>query len=177
VRAGDRTVRLEPRRFPDLWNVISGVIYAGDDELPSSEWHFSAPGNAASRVGAFDVDVRAPDELAQVTLADQPLAPGATVTLPRRAFGVRWSAGEAGDLVVVAFEPAGDERSATIACTARDEGALEVDAAWADRVADLARAGATVSVHRVRTRPFALPPLESAQVVFDLSLRARAAAE
>lgn len=177
VRAGDRVLELEPRRFPDLWNVVSGVIYSTDDDLPLGTWRFSAPGNAQSRVGAFDVEARAPEDLANVTVAEQPLAPGAAVVVPRHGFAVRWTRGERDDSIVVAFEGTGAERPLRVVCVAHDEGSLEIDAAWADRVADLARTGATLAVHRVRARPFSAPSLDAAHVVFDLSIRGTARAE
>jgi hypothetical protein len=177
VRAGDSVLRLEPRRFPDLWNVVSGVIYATDGELPSDAWRFSAPGNLQSRVGAFDVEARAPEELSGLAVAEQALTPGATVQIPRRAFAVRWVRGERDDGLVVTFESGPSAaRPSTITCTARDEGLLEIDAGWADRIAELARAGATIHVHRVRARPFNVPQLDAAQVVFDVSVRGHAAA-
>jgi hypothetical protein len=178
VRAGDTVLQLEPRRFPDLWNVVSGVIYATDGELPSEAWRFSAPGNPQSRIGAFDVEAHAPEDLAGVTVADQALVPNGTVSIPRRAFGVRWVRGDRDDGVVVTFEARGGaERPTTIACGARDEGLLDVETAWAERIADMARGGATVTVHRIRARPFTVQPMDAAQVVFDVSLRGHAAAE
>lgn len=175
VRAGDTTLRLEPRRFPDLWNVVSGVIYATDGDLPADVWRFTAPGNVQSRVGAFDVEARAPEELSGITVADQHLTPGGSVVVPRRSFFVRWVRGDRDDGVVLTFEGTGNAR--TITCTARDEGWMNVDSVWAERIAELARSGATLTVHRVRARPFNVPSMEEAYVVFDLSIRARAVAE
>ncbi len=180
VRSGERSVRLEPRRFPDLWNVVSGVIYATDDDMAADEWQFTAPGNAQTRLGGFDVTVRAPEELSGVTLAEQALTSGGSVTVPRRtAFQVRWTRGEAADGVVLTVDSAaGADRPTTIECTARDEGVLDVDAAWADRIAEVARTnGAMVTLHRVRTRPFTLQQVDSAQVVFDFSVRGHLQAE
>lgn len=179
VRSGDRTVRLEPRRFPDLWNVVSGVIYATDGDLTADGWHFSAPGNVQNRLGGFDVTVRAPEELSGVALAEQALASGGTVTVPRGAFQVRWNRGETTDDVVLTIDSAaGADHPATIECAARDGGMLDVDATWAERITEVVRtSGATVTLHRVRTRPFALAQVDSSQIVFDFSVRGHAQAE
>ena len=179
VRSGDRSVRLEPRRFPDLWNVVSGVIYATDGELAADEWQFSAAGNPQTRLGAFDVSLRAPEDLAGLVIAEQAFAPGSNVLIPRRGFQVRWSRGDdAGDGVMLTIESApGADRPTTIECTTRDEGVLDVDAPWADRMADVARTGATIALHRVRTHPFTGLSVESAQVVFDFSIRGQAQGE
>lgn len=177
VRAGDRALHLEPRRFPDLWNVVSGVIYSTDGDLPANTWRFSAAGAQVGRVPAFEVEARSPDELSSVQLAEQSLTEGATAVLPRRGFSVRWARGDRDDAISVVFEQAGAEGTSRVVCTARDEGSLEVDGVWADRVGDMAaRGGATITVHRLRARPFVLTGVDQAQVVFDLVLRARLAA-
>jgi hypothetical protein len=173
VRAGDRAVHLEAQRFPDLWNVVSGVIYASDGEWSGDAWHFTALGNPAVHMGGFDVEARAPEDLAGVTIADQAFAPGAHVSLPHRGFGIRWARGDHDDGVIVTFEPGGSsDRPATIACTARDDGALDIDGTWADRLASLSASGDVITIHRVRARPFTAQ-VDSALVVFDTSLRGR----
>ena len=178
VRAGDRMLHLEPRRFPDLWNVVSGVVYATDGDLPSDNWHFAAPGNAQSHMPAFDVEARAPEDLVGISIADQAFVANGIVSIPRRGFSIRWTRGERDDGVIVAFESAGTaEHASTISCAARDEGSLDIDNAWADRIVALAQSGATVTVHRVRARAFNAPQVDSANVVFDLSIRGRAQLE
>jgi hypothetical protein len=175
VRAGDRALRLEAQRFPDLWNVVSGVIYASDGELSADQWHFSAPGNAAAHIGGFDVDARAPDEIAGVTIAEQGFVAGGRVSLPHRAFGVRWSRGDHDDGVIVTFESSSTtDRPATIACNARDDGAIDIDATWADRIAALSGSGTVITFHRVRARTFAGTQADNALVVFDTSIRGSA---
>ncbi|MBL8604515.1 MAG: hypothetical protein JNK72_21490 [Myxococcales bacterium] len=173
--AGERALRMNPRRFPDLWNVVSGVLYGVDSALPMGVWRFTSPGNPAVGVGAFDVSGASPEPLAAVTLNDLPLQGGAeaTVQLPRRGgLALRWQRSpraEEGDLVTVAFEGAGQ-----MVCAARDEGALDLDAATLDRARELLREGGAVSVHRLRARPFVAPGVDTATLVFDLALRARA---
>jgi hypothetical protein len=178
VRTAERVVQLWPRRFPDLY-VASGVIYASDaeGEMPGGDWRFSAPGSGPSRMGAFEVDVPAPEDLTGVTVADQPLAPGGTVTVPRAPFSVRWVGGDRDDTVAVTFDGGGGERSGAVSCVARDEGSLDLDASWAERVAGLSRAGGSITVRRLRARPFVASQVESAQVVFASSIRGHLAAE
>jgi hypothetical protein len=177
VRAGDRTLQLQPRRFPDLWNTVSGMIYGTDGDLPLGAWRFTAAGDAQSHVGAFDVEVRSPEDLTGVFVADQALGPGDTVAVGERGFAVRWARGERDDSVAVFFEGNTSDGASSVVCTARDEGALDVDATWAARIAAMARTGASVTVHRIRAHSFATTQLENAQVVFDLSLRGELRAE
>jgi hypothetical protein len=175
VRAGDQALRMDPHRFPDLWNVVSGVLYGLEGDLPLATWRFSAQGDGAAGVGSFEVEAPAPEDLAQVRAGDAALADaaGAPVTLVRHApLAVRWARGADEDRVAIAFEGSG-----TVVCGARDDGAFDVDAATVDRIAELLHAGGTMSVHRVRTRPFTAPGLDAGTLVFDLSVRARVRAD
>lgn len=173
VRVGPQETRMAPRRFPDLWNVVSGVLYGTEGAFPAGVWRFSAPGSATSGFGAFEVSAVAPDAVREVTLNDRPtaLGPGAVFALPRSGpLALRWSShgSSPGDRVAIAFEGA-----TTIVCGARDEGALDIDAAWMDRIRDIARGDAQVAVRRVRVRPFTVPGADRARLVFDIGTRAQ----
>lgn len=172
VTAGDTALRLTPRRFPDLWNVVSGVLYGVDSALPTGVWRFAGAGEAAAGVGPFEVSMALPESLEGVTLDEQPFGADGAVSLPRRGgASVRWQRpqrGEEGDVVTVVFAGAGELR-----CAARDDGALDLDAATVDRARELLREGGAVSVHRLRARPFSAVGLDSGALVFDLSVRAR----
>ncbi len=176
VRAGDLPVRLLPRRFPDLWNVVSGVLYGvAPVALPQGAWRFTAQGDARSGVGAFDVEGQAPDDLMGVRVGEVPLPlpSNSAAVLPRHgALNVRWNRGYTDDKIAVVFEGAG-----TMVCGARDEGWLDIDAATMDRVADLLRNGGTLSVHRLRARPFTATGLDGASLVFDLAVRSHVQVE
>ncbi len=178
VRVDGRALALEPRRLPDLFRVMSGVVYAGEAELSGERWQFRADGNGASRIPAFELDARAPAPLSELSLADQPPSPSSSWRLARGAFSVRWSRGEPGDFVLARFEgPSDRDPVEAITCSARDEtGVLELDAAWSERVARVARGG-RLSIHRLRSRAFSLSGFEQAAVVFDASLSVRIAAD
>lgn len=173
VTAGDTALRLTPRRFPDLWNVVSGVLYGVDSTLPSGVWRFSGGGGAVSGVGPFEVSMALPESLEGVTLDEQPLGADGAVLLPRRGgASVRWQRSQRvdeGDVVTVVFAGAGELR-----CAVRDEGGLDLDAATVERARELLREGGAVSVHRLRARPFTAAGLDGGALVFDLSVRARA---
>lgn len=176
VRVGALEARMSPRRFPDLWNVVSGVLYGTEGSFPAEPWRFSAPGSTASGFGAFDVGGVAPDPIREVSLNDRAVVVGAgsVLSLPRAgALALRWARGsDPGDRVAIAFEGA-----ATIVCGARDEGALDIDAAWMDRIRDVARGDAQVAVRRIRVRPFAVAGADRARLVFDVGTRARVRVE
>ncbi len=178
VRSDGQTLALEPRRLPDLFRVVSGVVYAAEGELSGARWQFRAAGNGSARIPAFEVEAQAPDALASLSLAEQSLSANSIARLPRAAFALRWSRGDANDYVVAHFEASASAAADTdlpnaIVCSARDDsGALEIDAHWAERIANVAGAGRLV-IHRVRVRPFALSGVDDAAVVFDSSTTVR----
>ncbi len=174
VDSEGRELSLQPRRFPDLWNVVSGVLYNAESDMPLGTWRFRATGADDSGIGGFEVSSRAPDPLANVHVNDAllPLAADASLALDRRATAIRWQRGDADDRVAIVFEGNG-----SLVCGARDEGAYDLDAASTERAREIVRGGGTVTVHRMRTRPFAMQGLDAASLVFDLALRARVRAE
>lgn len=172
VRVGGQETRMAPRRFPDLWNVVSGVLYGTEGAFPGGVWRFSAPGSAASGIGGFEVSALSPDAIREVSLNERPVAmgPGAVISLPRSGpLSLRWARGsDPGDRVAIVFEGA-----TTIVCGARDEGALDIDAGWMDRIRELSRGDAEVAVRRVRVKPITVPGADRARLVFDIGTRAQ----
>lgn len=175
VQAEGAQLSMDPRRFPDLWNVVSGVLYGAEADLPLGTWRFTAQGAQGLGIGAFDVSAQAPETLAQVRVgeASLPTTGNLALTLARRGvLPIRWLRTVSDDRISVVFEGNG-----MMACGARDEGSLDLDGAMADRAREIIGTGGTISVHRMRSRPFSTQGLDAATLVFDLSVRARARIE
>lgn len=170
ARADAFTARMSPHRLPDLWNVVSGVVYGLDGDLPAGAWQFTAAGDPTSARGAFDVSGAPPEAISDLRVGDAVVPHQASaIALPRRGgLALRWSRGAATDRVAVVFEGSG-----TLSCGARDDGSLDLDVASADRVRELLRQGGTLSVHRLRTVPFAVSGIDRATLVFDQVVRVR----
>lgn len=170
ARSDTFSARMSPHRLPDLWNVVSGVVYGLDGDLPLGAWQFSAAGDPATSRGAFDVSGAPPEAIADLRIGEAEVSsPGSVVSLARRGgLAVRWSRGAPADRVAVVFEGAG-----TMSCGARDDGSFDLDPAAADRVRELLRQGGTVAVHRLRTVPFAVSGIDRASLVFDQVVRVR----
>lgn len=175
VQAEGAQLSMAPRRFPDLWNVVSGVLYGAESDLPLGTWRFTAQGAQNLGIGAFDVSAQAPESLSQVRVGEFSLpmpSGGAMVVARRGTLPIRWLRASGDDRIAVVFEGNG-----MMACGARDEGALDLDGAMADRAREILGMGGTLSVHRMRSRPFTTQGLDAATLVFDLSVRARARVE
>lgn len=173
VTASGRLIQLHPRRFPDLWNVVSGVLYGTETDLPMGAWHFVTPG--APGLAALEVTGQAPEAPMDVRIGTTTLPLGETeaIALPARGrLQVRWAGVPGDDRITIRFEGDG-----ALACGAADVGFFELDAANSDRARAVLRAGGTLSVHRVRTLPFTARGLDTATLVFDHSVRARARVE
>ncbi len=176
--ASAQATRMTPRRFPDLWNVVSGSFYGAESEGAAGVYHFNGAGSLAASVGAFDVQGAAPEVPSAVRVGDValPLSAGSTFTLPRHGgLTVRWqrpAGGDEADRVTVVFEGA-----STVVCAARDEGSVDIDAATMDGVRELLRRGGSVSVHRLRSRAFTAQGVDVGALVFDLSVRGRVRGE
>lgn len=175
VTAGGRSIRLAPRRFPDLWNVVSGTLYGAEADLPAGEWRFAAGGSGGAGMGGFEVASVAPQSPAGVRVGSValPLAETETLLIPRGGMiPVRWEREHQDDRVAVRFDGDG-----SLVCGALDVGVLNLDAGNSERAREVLRGGGTVSVHRVRMVPFAARGLDAATLVFDHAVRARARVE
>jgi hypothetical protein len=175
VHAGARSVQMHPRRFPDLWNVVSGTLYGAEADLPVGEWHFAAGGAANAGVGGFEVTGQAPESPMGVRIGANtlPVAPTQTLAIaPTGPIHVRWERATGDDRIAIRFEGDG-----SLVCGASDGGAFDLDVASADRAREVIRAGGTVSVHRMRSIPFSARGLDAATLVFDHAVRARVRVE
>lgn len=175
---GAQPVRMVPRRFPDLWNVVSGSFYGAESDESVGVVRFSGVGAVVANIGGFDVQGSAPEVPSEVRLGDVslPLPSGGTYLLPRAGgLTVRWqrpAVTDDGDWVTVVFEG-----TSAVVCAARDVGTAELDASAVDRVRELLRRGGSVSVHRLRSRAFFAQGIDTGALVYDLSVRSRARGE
>lgn len=171
ARAEALVARMAPHRLPDLWNVVSGVVYGLDGELPAGAWQFTGAGDPNTLRGAFEVSGTPPEPMVDLRFGDDalPVPGGRAVSLSRRGgISMRWARGAAGDRVAVVFEGAG-----TLSCSARDDGAFDLEPQHVDRVRELLRQGGTISVHRLRVIPFAMSGVDRASLVLDQVVRVR----
>jgi hypothetical protein len=156
VSLADAETRLSPSTFPDLASVLVGVFYAGDAALPLpeaevDEYRFQAEGGV--EVGAFDVVVPAPAEPSGLALIG---ADGTSAALDGRlteigrtgALELTWDGEDPRDYIEIEIEAAGQ----TLACSARDVGALRI--AHEELALLEADAQARLVVRRVRISPF-----------------------
>lgn len=174
VRAGDRSLSLEPQSFPGLLSLLQGAIYGSSEGEGvgwegGAEWTFSARG--AAGVGGFDATVEAPQELTVLRVgSDDPNLVPPTVErgldLP-----IRWDPGTSHDDVVrieLGWTQFGTEMR--VRCAAVDDGSFVIPASVLRQLPDAALVTAPrLVLHRERRRGFGAAGLDEGVVVVSLT--------
>jgi hypothetical protein len=171
LAAGGSVTTLAPRAFPSVTDSISGVVYTTRDRaagpLPAASAYTVATTGSAS-LGPISVDVAAPGPLEGFELGGLPLAEVGAIDAGT-AIELAWIAGAASDVVYVTFETP----SSASTCAFRDadgHGTVPVSVLPGP-------SNATVSVHRLRTLPFADLGLTRGELRFDFAITAELAFE
>jgi hypothetical protein len=155
-------VRLAPRAFPDVGEVVSGVFYTSPDvaaQLPAPA-RYEIDGSCAAAVDAFQLTADAPAELGDVTVGGVDLASEGGQARTGEDLLITWQASPAGDRVYVDLQ---GTTGHVHRCSFDDTGSALVPAS-------LLEAGSlAVAVHRLREVTMPMPR--------DLSSGAPAGAE
>jgi hypothetical protein len=177
LRAGSNVMTLAARAFPDVGDVVWGMFYTSRDatsDLPSGA-SYTLEGSGSAHVDRFSIDADAPSAPEEVSVAGTAL--GDAPVIEDGAAIVRWRAGEPaaskGPADVVLVDVTGAS-GASIRCTFEDRGQGTVPAwVWSDRALGALPASASITIHRVRERPFVVSGLDTGAVRFDLSVAGR----
>jgi hypothetical protein len=160
---GSRDIKLSPRAFPDVGDLVSGVFYTSPDaEIalpPAARYALGASGSAI--VDGFSVEVDAPKSPVIESVSDVSL--GSDIH-------VKWDAGPSDGMVYVDFRGASTHR-----CTFPDTG----EAALPREMLSAADRGeATLTLHRLVERALPVESNDSsdareATVLFDFARSVR----
>ncbi len=169
---GAGAIRLEPRSFPDLLSVVSGVVYAQDAEGSSmaagAEISFAARGGAG--VGFLEATAIVPEEIAGLRVGRQDPLFGAPVLTRGADLEVAWDAGAAGNEVRIELgwlEPAGP---VVVSCRAMDDGEFVVPGSRTRLVPELGSTDLSLTVRRVRRSAIAASGLDEGTLVVEQSV-------
>lgn len=194
LRAGAQMMPLAARAFPDVGDLVSGVVYTsrgGDGALPLADSYLIET-SGSGLVDGFSLRVEVPETPRGVRLRQagqqMPLLdaqPGDLLISAAESLGVSWErSSHAGDQIVVELAPIRphDDDTATLVCSFEDEGAATVPAS---QLAIGLGPGAEVdvTVHRLRKTTLrdigamhADRGIDGAIVELDFAVTARAAA-
>jgi hypothetical protein len=172
----DVSLPLAARAFPDVGELISGVVYTSRDEstpLPeASTYVIETTGSPA--VEGFSVQLDAPAAPEGVRLGGVDLEqPEGALLVGGESLGVSWVAGDdETDRIVVELEPLDPsvDGAAAVSCVFTDQGQAIVPAAYTSFVEG---SEVLVVVRRYRRRGVKLPTVDEAYVDFDFAVTAR----
>jgi hypothetical protein len=179
LRSGmpDVTLPLAARAFPDVGELVSGVVYTSRDEstaLPeASTYLIETTGSAL--VEGFSLRLEAPAAPTGVRLAGVDLEEGESpIVTSGDALPLSWIASEDdADRIVVEVEPLepGVDGSVAVQCIFADQGQAVVPSAYTGFASGTE---IEVVIRRYRRRPVKLPSVDEAFVDFDFAVTARA---
>jgi hypothetical protein len=162
---------LAPRAFPDVGELVSGVVYTSRDEttaLPAQATYLIET-SGSHLVDGFVVQVDAPAAPTGVRIGGLPLDAGEIAS--GEAIGLEWDRGAAGDHVYVDLSMTDDETLGVVHCAFPDEGSAEVPAAL---VSFPPGAVLSVTLHRHRRTTVQLDGgVDQAVVDFDFVVASR----
>lgn len=169
---GVRTA-LQPRRLPDIVDLVSGVVYstrASDpDSFPSdASYVLHAAGRLDLDLAPFTASATAPHEPEELRVAGQdPRAPGGIVLPSDTATSLAWTAGNRDDVVYVDVSqpppPGTNSGPSNIRCLFEDAGhaVIAANALTSD--------DGTLTVHRVHREPFQAAGIDTGEIRFDFA--------
>ncbi|MFT3766355.1 MAG: hypothetical protein QM820_12715 [Minicystis sp.] len=178
LRTGSSVMTLAARAFPDVGDLVSGMFYTSRDatsDLPAGAT-YTLEGTGSANVDRFAIEADAPAAPEDVRVDDASLGEGPVLGAARSAL-LRWRAAEPAadkgrdDVVFVDVTAAS---GASVRCTFADSGQASVPA-WVFGTGTLGPlpAAASLSMHRVRERSFAVSGIDAGAVRFDLSVVGR----
>jgi hypothetical protein len=157
---------LQPRRLPDIVDLVSGVVYStrvsDADALPSrGAYVLRAAGNA--ELAPFVVTATAPGETAELRVAGQDArSPSGVLLDGATSTELTWDAGNADDLVYVDVSRA-PSQAQSVRCLFGDTGR----AALASSLFDTG--DGTVTVHRLHRETFRARGIDVGEIRFDFA--------
>ncbi len=170
VRAGPSTLPLAPRAFPDVGDMVSGVVYTSRErsaDLPvGASYLIETTGSA--RIEEFRLKVEAPQAPAEVRIAEQDLEDDELQAVADEPLALGWQAGDraAGDRIYVDITPLGPSATRPLRCALADTGSAEIPAEYLEGQSAVAE----VAIHRFRQTVVSLSAIDEAVVEFDFAV-------
>ncbi len=173
-RPGSGVVFLQPRRLPEIVDLVSGVVYstrATDPDALAEDalYVVRASGRPDQDLGGFVATATAPSEPAVLTFAGQDAkAPGGVSLSADGAADLVWAPGSPQDFVYVDVNTSavglkGAVAARTVRCLFTDEGHASLSASV------LEEGEGTLTLHRVHRENFQSRGIEAGEIRFDFA--------
>lgn len=166
VEADGARATLAARAFPDVVDLVSGLVYTTRDVTTSAlptpaRYRFVASGSEA--IGPTVLEADAPPAPLDVRVAGAPLGAD-PAAIARADLTLAWTPGAAADHVYVDLAGTDDPARERVRCAFADDGAATIPAAALPAGTSIAFA-----LHRVHREPVTAPGLDGGEVRFDLA--------
>jgi hypothetical protein len=166
LEASPTRATLAARAFPDVVDMVSGVVYTTRDQvadpLPGQgAYTFHVSGSSA--LPPMTLEARAPGPLESLNVGGYALRSD-PITLSREDLTVTWQAPAGGDLVYIELASTEDGPLERVRCTFPNEGRAVISATALPKAA-----AQSIAVHLIRREEFSAPGLDRGEVRFDLA--------
>jgi hypothetical protein len=164
---GASRATLQPRRVPDVIDLVSGVLYTARTDALGGKVTLTATGGTATGgavdVVPFTVEANAPSELRGLHLGGIEAHEGEPVMLTAAGpVDLTWQAGEAGNTDAIYVDLSNLHGTVNLRCAFADDGHGTLPAS-------ALRDDGSISVHRVRREALVRTGIERGEVRFDLA--------
>ena len=166
IQAGSARASLSARAFPDVVDLVSGVVYTTREAVDS----FPAPATyrieiaGSSQLGPLRLEAPAPAPPQAVRIAAQPLGTE-PVAVAREDLALSWIPGSGDGLVYVELTSYEASRLVRNVCTFADTGRATIPAhALPDA------ASTSIALHRIERLPVEAKGIDGGEVRFDLAV-------
>lgn len=169
LRLGDLELGLPTQSFPSVYGVVSGVLYGGETlDVPfQPEQPYRIVSRGSEAIGAFEVDVAAPEEFESLVVAGAEVGVEPVVLeAAGQPLEVRWEPGRASNeiLVELSYSQFGVEQR--VACRSQEDGVVEIPAHMASRLLEAGVSDARLVISRVARSHFTADGLDEGEAVF-----------
>lgn len=171
VESGAVRVPLAMRAFPDVANVVSGVMYTApgqsDLALPLGG-PFGVSASGADGISGLVAKAEAPVPPRSVKLDGLSLDDAELEARRGAALAISWQQEAPGDLIYVDIDPVPGSPSDRVRCAMPDSGAGSISSSAIPETSTM-----SLSVHRVRVAPLHTPSGDIGTAHFDVAISAR----
>ncbi len=168
VDSGNAQVQLAVRAFPDVANLVSGVMYTapGPTDLgPLAGSALAVRTTGADGIPALSALADAPSIPREVHLEGMALDAPELEAHRGHPLTVTWAAGSPGDLMYVDIDPVPGSASERVRCALADTGSGQIAAMAIPETSAM-----SLSVHRVRIAPLRSGSGEVGTAQFDIAI-------
>jgi hypothetical protein len=169
IEANGTRVSLQPRRLPDIVDLVSGVVYSSRAPAPEAlpaeaAYVLRASGRADLDMPPFAATATAPSEPADLVVAGQDARlPGGLALSADEPAELSWGAGSVDDVVYVDLTQSSAQGPKNVRCLFDDTGRAVI------AQTSFSEGDGTMAIHRLHRESFQARGIEAGEIRFDFA--------